>query len=68
MTDHALAPAASALICPDCDGFASAAVSSGGRDAYGHLHTLTVHCPACQGLGTLPLRRRLNVAEWEVAA
>ncbi|MGW5196463.1 hypothetical protein [Streptomyces spiralis] len=44
-------------ICPDCDGFASVAVTLGGRDARGHLRTITAHCPACHGLGTLPARR-----------
>ncbi|GGN77560.1 hypothetical protein GCM10011579_059930 [Streptomyces albiflavescens] len=68
MTDHALAPAASARICPDCDGFASAAVSSGGRDRNGHLRTVTVYCQACHGIGTLPLRRRFSPSQWEVAA
>lgn len=46
-------------ICPACDGFASAAITLGGRDHRGHLHTLTVHCPACHGAGTLrPARTR----------
>jgi DnaJ-class molecular chaperone len=40
-------------ICPACDGFASAAVTLGGRDARGHLRTITAHCPACQGTGTV---------------
>ncbi|MEU9436747.1 hypothetical protein [Streptomyces sp. NPDC048252] len=39
-------------ICPACDGFASAAVTLGGRDHRGHLRTITAHCPACQGTGT----------------
>ncbi|MFE0509634.1 hypothetical protein [Streptomyces sp. NPDC058964] len=38
-------------ICPACDGFASAAVTLGGRDAHGHLRTITAHCPACHGTG-----------------
>ncbi|MGW1973825.1 hypothetical protein ACWCOY_36985 [Streptomyces tubercidicus] len=46
-------------ICPACDGFASAAITLGGRDHRGHLRTLTVHCPACHGTGTLhPARTR----------
>ncbi|MEU4034599.1 hypothetical protein [Streptomyces collinus] len=45
-------------ICPDCDGFASAAITLGGRDARGHLRTITAHCPACQGTGTALARRR----------
>ncbi|MFR0356927.1 hypothetical protein [Streptomyces sediminimaris] len=40
-------------ICPNCDGFASAAIASGGRDTQGHLHTLTVDCPVCDGHGTI---------------
>lgn len=39
-------------ICPDCDGFASAAITLGGRDHRGHLRTITAHCPACHGTGT----------------
>ncbi|MFE0512077.1 hypothetical protein [Streptomyces sp. NPDC058964] len=38
-------------ICPACDGFASVAVTLGGRDRNGHLRTITAHCPACNGLG-----------------
>jgi hypothetical protein len=53
MTDRATP---SPRICPNCDGFATAAVSSGGRDHRGHLHTITVVCPACHGTGTLPAR------------
>ncbi|MEV5787666.1 MULTISPECIES: hypothetical protein [unclassified Streptomyces] len=39
-------------ICPNCDGFASAAITLGGRDRNGHLRTITAHCPACHGTGT----------------
>ncbi|MCT9109440.1 hypothetical protein ACFWD7_14200 [Streptomyces mirabilis] len=39
-------------ICPACDGFASAAITLGGRDRNGHLRTITAHCPACHGTGT----------------
>ncbi|MDX3353309.1 hypothetical protein PV703_08230 [Streptomyces sp. ME01-24h] len=45
-----------ARICPACDGFASAAITLGGRDRHGHLRTLTVHCPACHGTGAPPTR------------
>ncbi|MFF1562955.1 hypothetical protein ACFVY1_05455 [Streptomyces sp. NPDC058293] len=38
-------------ICPNCDGFASAAITLGGRDRNGHLRTITAHCPACHGTG-----------------
>ncbi|MGP3924762.1 hypothetical protein [Streptomyces sp. 8N616] len=53
MTDRAPAPART---CPHCDGFPSVAVTLGGRDRHGHLRTITVHCPACHGTGTLPAR------------
>ncbi|MET7377466.1 hypothetical protein ABZT08_01320 [Streptomyces sp. NPDC005526] len=46
-----------ARICPACDGFASAAITLGGRDPRGHLRTITAHCPACHGTGTAPARR-----------
>lgn len=39
-------------ICPACDGFATVAVTLGGRDPQGHLRTITVHCPNCHGVGT----------------
>lgn len=43
-------------ICPHCDGHASAAITLGGRDARGHLRTITARCPACQGTGTTRTR------------
>lgn len=49
------ANATNTRICPNCDGFATAAISSGGRDTRGHLHTLTVDCPACHGTGAVPV-------------
>jgi hypothetical protein len=49
MTHHT--PPAS-RVCPACDGFASVAVTLGGRDRHGHLRTITAHCPACHGTGT----------------
>ncbi|MFF9187974.1 MULTISPECIES: hypothetical protein [Streptomyces] len=54
MTHRATPPS---RICPDCDGFGSVAITLGGRDRHGHLRTITAHCPACQGRGTLPTRR-----------
>ncbi|MEV5932511.1 hypothetical protein AB0L56_07020 [Streptomyces sp. NPDC052079] len=57
MTGPTPATRTTARICPNCDGFATAAISSGGRDDRGHLHTLTVDCPACHGTGTAPARR-----------
>ncbi|MEU1801792.1 hypothetical protein [Streptomyces sp. NPDC019937] len=43
--------------CPNCDGFASAAITTGGRDQCGHLQTITADCPACHGTGTRISRR-----------
>ncbi|WP_326668296.1 hypothetical protein [Streptomyces canus] len=48
-------------ICPNCDGFASAAITLGGCDPRGRLHTITAHCPACQGTGTTHRRARRNL-------
>ncbi|MEU9480661.1 hypothetical protein [Streptomyces sp. NPDC048191] len=44
-------------ICPDCDGFASVAVTLGGRDGRGHLHTITARCAACDGTGLVRASR-----------
>ncbi|MFE9013770.1 hypothetical protein [Streptomyces cyaneofuscatus] len=49
-----------ARICPACDGFASAAITLGGRDHHGNLRTITAHCPACNGTG---IARRSPVRE-----
>ncbi|MFD7164912.1 hypothetical protein [Streptomyces violascens] len=52
-----------ARICPDCDGFASVAITLGGRDRNGHLRTVTAHCTTCHGLGAIPnLPARLRAA------
>jgi hypothetical protein len=48
MTDRT---APSPHICPNCDGHASAAISTGGRDRRGHLRTITVDCRVCNGTG-----------------
>ncbi|CAM5447291.1 hypothetical protein [Streptomyces aurantiogriseus] len=48
MAHHSAPPV---RICPACDGFASVAITLGGRDRHGHLRTITAHCPACNGLG-----------------
>jgi hypothetical protein len=42
-------------VCPACDGFASVAVTLGGRDRHGNLRTITAHCRTCQGTGTAPV-------------
>ncbi|MFF7201369.1 hypothetical protein [Streptomyces sp. NPDC008141] len=60
MPQHHRAPA---RVCPGCDGFASAAITLGGRDPHGHRRTVTAHCRTCHGTGTLPpLRQLLNTA------
>ncbi|WP_327595023.1 hypothetical protein [Streptomyces chartreusis] len=53
MTGPTPATSTTDRICSNCDGFATAAISSGGRDARGHLHTLTVDCRVCSGTGTV---------------
>jgi hypothetical protein len=55
MTDRTTTPP---RICPNCDGFASAAITHGGRNARGQLRTITAHCPACHGTGTRPAPNR----------
>jgi hypothetical protein len=57
MTHHPTPPP---RICPNCDGFASTAITLGGRNARGHLRTITAHCTACQGTGTTRRRTRSN--------
>ncbi|MFF5012252.1 hypothetical protein [Streptomyces sp. NPDC001165] len=44
-------------ICGNCDGFASVAITLGGRDRRGHRRTITAHCPACSGTGVSRTRR-----------
>ncbi|MFE6091192.1 hypothetical protein ACFQ7M_04285 [Streptomyces massasporeus] len=46
-----------ARICPNCDGFATVAITTGNRDRHGHLPTLAIDCRACHGQGTVPARR-----------
>ncbi|MFH8928982.1 hypothetical protein ACH4D4_18175 [Streptomyces pristinaespiralis] len=47
---------ASVRVCSNCDGFPAVRITLGGRDRRGNLHTITVHCPACHGTGTRPVR------------
>jgi hypothetical protein len=68
MTGPTPATTISVRICPNCDGFATAAVGSGPRDASGQLPTIAVDCPACHGTGTVPPRPRLAPEVLEVAA
>jgi hypothetical protein len=44
-------------VCPDCDGFASVAITTGARHRDGSRTTLRVDCPACRGLGLVATRR-----------
>ncbi|MEU8832756.1 hypothetical protein [Streptomyces sp900116325] len=53
MTDRITAPV---RVCANCDGFPTVRVTLGGRDRHGNLRTITVHCPACHGTGTRPVR------------
>ncbi len=42
-------------VCRDCDGFATAAVTTGARHADGTRATLRIACPTCKGTGhTIP--------------
>ncbi|MDH6541005.1 hypothetical protein [Streptomyces sp. SPB4] len=53
MPEHAPTP----RVCRDCDGFATATITTGLRTANGTRDTLPVHCPACRGLGlSVPAR------------
>ncbi|MFM9368395.1 hypothetical protein [Streptomyces sp. Da 82-17] len=38
-------------ICRDCDGFATAVITTGTRNPDGTRTTLTAHCPTCKGHG-----------------
>ncbi|MES5819101.1 hypothetical protein [Streptomyces sp. RG80] len=69
MTGPASASQSLTRVCPNCHGFATAAITTGvGRDHRGLLRTVTVVCPACRGTGTVPLRPHLNPADVEAAA
>ncbi|MFG2618620.1 hypothetical protein ACGFXC_13500 [Streptomyces sp. NPDC048507] len=42
-------------VCRDCDGFATATITTGSRTPDGTRTTVPVNCPACRGLGrTVP--------------
>ncbi|MFD5078144.1 hypothetical protein [Streptomyces sp. NPDC058371] len=45
-------------ICSHCDGQAAAAITTGVRHRDGSRETIQVACPACHGIGTIPVRRR----------
>ncbi|MEU2503039.1 hypothetical protein ABZ765_33395 [Streptomyces pseudogriseolus] len=38
-------------VCRDCDGFATAAITTGTRHCDGTRATLRVTCPGCKGTG-----------------
>lgn len=42
-------------VCRDCDGFATAAITTGTRHRDGTRVTLRVSCPACKGTGRTAL-------------
>ncbi|WP_217243284.1 hypothetical protein [Streptomyces sp. AC555_RSS877] len=43
--------AQSTPVCRDCDGFATAAITTGTRHQDGTRDTLRVTCPTCKGTG-----------------
>jgi hypothetical protein len=63
-------PASQSLtrVCPNCDGFATAAVPSGTRHPDGTRALLHIDCRICHGTGTVPLRPRLKATDVEVVA
>ncbi|MER6185433.1 hypothetical protein [Streptomyces sp. NPDC001652] len=63
--NQALSP--TARICPNCDGFATAAIPSGARHRDGSRILLRVGCGTCHGTGTVPLRPRFTATDVEVA-
>ncbi|MGW0366671.1 hypothetical protein [Streptomyces sp. NPDC002990] len=40
-------------VCRDCDGFATATITTGARTPDGARDTVRVDCPTCQGLGRI---------------
>ncbi|MCX5376913.1 hypothetical protein [Streptomyces sp. NBC_00091] len=44
-------PQSTSTPCRDCDGFATATITTGARTSDGTRATIPVHCPACEGLG-----------------
>ncbi|MFE9483432.1 hypothetical protein ACFYNM_33125 [Streptomyces spororaveus] len=47
MPQHASNPP----VCRDCDGFATATITTGTRTSDGTRTTIRVNCPICRGLG-----------------
>ena len=50
-----------ARICRDCNGFATAAITTGTRNTDGTRTTLTATCPTCKGAGTTYASRKQGV-------
>ncbi|MGW2730909.1 hypothetical protein [Streptomyces sp. NPDC001494] len=48
-------------VCRDCDGHASAHITTGAQHRDGTRVTLRVTCPACKGTGTARLGRPQEV-------
>ncbi|MFD9430770.1 hypothetical protein [Streptomyces sp. NPDC060002] len=44
-------PARNTPVCRNCDGFATAAITTGARHTDGSRVTLRVACPTCKGSG-----------------
>ncbi|MEU7164270.1 hypothetical protein AB0A70_06445 [Streptomyces morookaense] len=44
--------------CRDCDGFATAAITTGLRNRDGSHVIVFAHCPVCRGTGYTPRRPR----------
>ncbi|MFF3861773.1 hypothetical protein [Streptomyces sp. NPDC002209] len=40
-------------VCRECDGFATATITTGTRNPDGARDTVRVHCPTCRGLGRI---------------
>lgn len=58
MAQHTVRPV---KVCPDCIGFAAVAITLGGHDRTGARRTITAHCYACQGTGTVTGTKRAGV-------
>ncbi|MFC9283505.1 hypothetical protein [Streptomyces collinus] len=50
-----------ARVCRDCDGHATAHITTGTRHRDGTRLTLRIACPACKGSGTVPAARLARV-------
>ncbi|MFF0061733.1 hypothetical protein ACFYRC_09315 [Streptomyces sp. NPDC005279] len=61
-------PSHAARVCPACDGFASAAITLGGRDHKGQRRTITAHCRTCHGTGTVTASQTRAAAPSAVSA